>query len=63
MISKCYECQYKRNIPGDCHIQCMNPDPGMTGNPHGIKKGWFYYPFIFDPVWMTKECENFTPKV
>lgn len=23
--SKCYECSFKRNVPGDCHISCVNP--------------------------------------
>jgi hypothetical protein len=55
----CYNCIYKRNVPGDAHIACSNPDPNMTGNPHGIKKGWFFYPVVFDPIWMTKKCDNF----
>ena len=61
MKSDCYECQNKRNLPGDAHISCGNPDPNMKGNPHGIRNGWFMYPFCFDPVWMDKECSNFTP--
>lgn len=56
---KCYNCRYKRNIPGDTHIQCVKPDSGMTGDPHGIKSGWFTYPFNFDPIWMTKECSKY----
>jgi len=55
----CYKCKHKRNIPGDCHIECVNPDLEMKGNPHGIKNGWFFYPFNFDPVWMAKKCSNF----
>jgi hypothetical protein len=33
----------------------------VKGNPHGIKNGWFQYPFNFDPVWL-EECEGFTLK-
>jgi len=33
----------------------------MTGNEHGIRSGWFMYPALFDPIWMTKECDNFEP--
>lgn len=55
----CFSCIHKRNIPGNCHISCVNPDPKMKGNLHGIRNGWFSYPHNFDPVWMEKECSNF----
>jgi len=55
----CYDCVHKRSIPGDAHINCVDPDPNMTGDPHGIRHGWFYYPIVFDPIWMTKECDNY----
>jgi hypothetical protein len=57
--NECYNCYHKRNIPGDSHIQCINPDKKMIGKEHGIKKGWFYYPFNFDPIWKLKRCNNF----
>jgi len=56
---RCDKCKSMREVVGDAHISCVNPDPKMTGNESGIKKGWFYYPLLFDPVWMTKECSNF----
>ena len=58
----CHQCKYRRSIPGDCHITCINPDPNMTGHSHGIKNGWFFYPFNFDPAWKTKTCDNFVDK-
>ena len=58
----CYKCIYKRNVPGNCHIACAKPDWNMTGDKHGIKMGWFIYPLLFDPVWRTKECDNFESK-
>ncbi len=58
----CYKCKHKRNIQGDCHISCANPDKQMASNEYGIKSGWFSYPFNFDPVWKTKECANFEEK-
>lgn len=61
MKPDCYKCEHKQIIPGNAHISCVNPDPAMKGNPHGIRKGWFLYPILFDPVWMEKECCNFTP--
>ena len=59
MKTNCYECVNKRNVPGNAHIKCNKPDPEMKGHPNGIKKGWFIYPTLFDPVWMNKECSNF----
>lgn len=59
---KCQNCKNKRPIPGDCHIGCVKPDLDMTGSKHGISNGWFFYPFNFDPIWMTKECSNYEPK-
>lgn len=33
----------------------------VTGNPHGIKSGWFVWPLNFDPVWL-ETCNGFEPK-
>jgi len=33
----------------------------VVGNPHGIRKGWFNYPFNFDPVWL-ESCSGFKAK-
>ena len=55
----CYICEHKVDVPWNCHIQCNNPDPEMTGYPYGVQMGWFIYPFLFDPVWMTKKCSNY----
>ena len=62
MTKECYSCKHKRNVPGNAHILCANPDPEMTGDPHGIKNGWFIYPILFDPCWKTKMCSNFEEK-
>ena len=37
------------------------PKLGVTGDPHGIKNGWFNFPWNFDPVWLNS-CDGFTPK-
>jgi hypothetical protein len=58
--NECYSCVSKRNIPGDRHIACATPDVTMTGNAHGIRSGWFFYPVNFDPVWKEKMCKNFS---
>ncbi len=62
VINECYDCAYKRTVPGNAHIECVKPDPEMTGNPRGIKNGWFIYPILFDPTWKTKMCTNFKKK-
>lgn len=31
---------------------------GVEANAHGIKKGWFNWPFNFDPIWLEK-CEGY----
>lgn len=33
---------------------------GITANPHGIRRGWFYWPANFDPAWLLT-CDGFTP--
>jgi len=33
----------------------------VKGNPHGIKNGWFCWPFNFDPTWL-EECSGFTER-
>jgi len=58
-MNECWYCENKLLVPGNSHISCANPDTEMTGNAHGIKMGWFYYPGLFDPIWKTKKCSNF----
>lgn len=62
MKNECWDCSHRQEIPGSSHAFCAKPDPEMTGNPHGIKYGWFAYPWNFDPVWKTKDCSNFEAK-
>jgi len=57
--NRCDLCVHKRDVPGNAHIKCVNPDPEMRGLDWGIKNGWFIYPVLFDPVWMLKKCANF----
>lgn len=54
----CYTCKYRQNIPGDDHSACTNRNAHVEGHSHGIKMGWFYYPYNFDPVWLIK-CDGF----
>ena len=59
MMDECDTCRGRRSVPGNCHIRCATPDEDMTGNKHGIKEGWFFYPSLFDPTWKTKMCSNY----
>ena len=62
MKLNCYDCIHMREVPDNAHISCAKPDPDMTGDPHGIRMGWFIYPLLFDPIWGTKECAHFWSK-
>jgi len=57
----CYKCAHKRSVPGDCHSACANTAASVTGDPHGIRSGWFFWPLNFDPVWLTS-CNGFSEK-
>jgi hypothetical protein len=54
----CHHCKHRREMPGNAHISCAKPDADMTGDLHGIQKGWFMYPMLYDPTWMTAKCRN-----
>lgn len=58
---ECWDCAYRENVPGHAHINCvykwLETDlVAPEGNPHGIAKGWYIFPALFDPVWMLEEC-------
>lgn len=57
----CYRCRHRRNVPGDAHSACDNLDARVTADQHGIRNGWFFWPFNFDPVWLTG-CSGFVAK-
>ena len=58
MSGKCETCIYKAHLPGTHHISCANKIAIAIGDEHGIKNGWFYYPFNFDPIWL-KYCDGY----
>jgi len=33
----------------------------IKANEHGVKKGWFNWPYNFDPVWL-ENCDGFENK-
>lgn len=34
---------------------------GAVGDQHGIKNGWFNFPYNFDPIWLL-ECKGYREK-
>jgi hypothetical protein len=57
----CYDCKFRREVPGDAHSSCANGTAEVTCDQHGKKNGWFNYPWNFDPIWL-KTCDGFEPK-
>ncbi len=41
----------------------IQADTGLNvkGNPHGIRNGWFNWPYNFDPTWLL-QCDGFEDK-
>lgn len=54
----CYDCTNRHDIVGSCHSGCYNFRAKVNGDEYGIKKGWFMWPFNFDPIWLD-ECDGF----
>lgn len=57
--NECFFCKHRLMIPHNRHIRCNNPDIAMAGDRKAIIHGWFNYPLDYDPLWKTKECNNF----
>ena len=55
----CYKCVHRLPVPGDAHSRCNNISANVTGNPHGIRSGWFLWPLNFDPTWL-ESCDGFS---
>lgn len=42
-------------------VTAMGEAVHVKGNPHGIKNGWFNWPWNFDPTWL-ETCDGFEAK-
>jgi hypothetical protein len=42
-------------------IQAGIRELGIQADPHGVRRGWFIFPYNFDPVWL-RACNGFEPK-
>lgn len=61
---KCYQCIYRRDIPGDAHSMCLHPDVlnvKVVADFTAIERGWFLYPVNFDPAWLVS-CNGFNQR-
>ena len=57
----CYKCRYRRSISGDTQSACKNEKAKVTGNALGVRNGWFFHPFYFDPAWLVS-CDGYKHK-
>lgn len=57
----CYACEHRRPLAGDAHSTCLAPAAHVAADRHGMAKGWFDWPFCFDPVWLHR-CDSFAAK-
>ena len=58
----CDTCMHRRNVSGSAHSRCNNFEANVLGNIFGIKKGWFNWPYDFDPTWL-ESCDGFSDKL
>jgi len=59
---KCNDCIFKKNVPGSAHFSCSRSSTGVSNvNKHGVEKGWFFFPFDYDPVW-AEDCTGYISK-
>jgi hypothetical protein len=47
--------------PPGASVQPAADELEIRANFHGIKKGWFRWPYNFDPVWL-EHCNGFEEK-
>ena len=57
----CYKCSNRNTVLGSCHSECTERKAVVIGDPHGIKSGWFFWPYNFDPCWLVS-CDSFKQK-
>lgn len=51
----CYECAYRREIPGNCHIACTfdwkKSDLKIKADVPRNAARWLTFPYNYDPTW------------
>lgn len=61
--AKCWDCAYRKELPGSAHIECTRDFEGTNVSPpdlvrYGVTSGWCFFPFIYDPCWVGP-CDGF----
>ena len=41
-----------------CFGHASQKSLNVTGSPHGVRHGWFNWPWNFDPIWL-EQCDGF----
>jgi hypothetical protein len=57
----CHKCVNHDPLPMTHHIQCLEPKALISGNARAAQKGWFHWPWNFDPIWL-EECNKYEEK-
>jgi hypothetical protein len=57
----CHKCVNRDPLPMTHHIQCLEPKALISGNARAAQKGWFHWPWNFDPIWL-EECSKYEEK-
>lgn len=63
----CYNCMHNGGVVlgSSHHIRCLAPmkvkNLFVKSNEHGVRNGWFIWPFNFDPIWL-ESCSAYTAK-
>ena len=53
----CWDCAYKRSIPGNAHVSCIRKWEDVS--PPRARQTWYYiFPFNFDPTWQDEFCQG-----
>ena len=65
--NQCYNCTFIGTVSGSVHSSCRRFIQKSDFNPpkadiHGIKSGWYNFPYNYDPVWQNELCEGFENK-
>jgi hypothetical protein len=58
----CNNCVFGKKVPGSSHhMACSRIGVKLANvNEHGVKNGWFSFPFNFDVIW-AESCDGFIP--
>ena len=66
--NQCYSCKFKGSVPGSAHSSCgfdwlkQSDHFPPKADYHGIRNGWYAFPFNYDPVWQEELCKAFKQK-